>query len=588
MSNGLAESSLRSHPIDKTVDGALLHVAFQPVAAASSVVFRIAFGCIASYWAIDYLVTGRVKFLYVDPQFHFTYYGFDWAQPWPGGMVYLHFGLMAILGMCIAAGISYRWTSTAFAALFTYFFLMDRTNYQNHYYLISLISWWLPFLPLAESFSVDSLTSPGHSSDDSTPVADRPTAIASAIMPAWVLFVLRFHIAVPYFFGGIAKLNADWFAGSPMRQMLAARIATPIVGTWLIEEPVVQLFSWGGLLLDLFIVPALVWRRTRVAAFLIACMFHVMNAFLFSIHIFPWFMIVATTIFFEPDWPIKLAMRVRSLLGGNATASDVANQSDRAPSVTTPVPKSAARFSAVGVHPRQRLLIGFIGVYCAFHCLWPLRLHLEPGDCAWHERGHYFSWRMMLRLKITGARFYMTDAKTGETWIPDIRQYISEVQYTRFARDPEMVLHLAHFLADRHQQKTGQRPEVRAWVLASLNGRRPQRLIDPEVDLAAIPRGYFRRDWILPLTEPLLHDAWNIPMNQWEQNLDLPPMKFLQNATSHQTPGPGAAALQTPTLQPATSESKPSSVTQNPAAAAATYSPVSTQVAPASLLPRRS
>ena len=39
--------------------------------------------------------------------------------------------------------------------------------------------------------------------------------------PAWALWLVRFHIALPYFFGGVAKLNADWLAGEPMRQMLA-------------------------------------------------------------------------------------------------------------------------------------------------------------------------------------------------------------------------------------------------------------------------------------------------------------------------------------------------------------------------------
>jgi hypothetical protein len=36
-----------------------------------------------------------------------------------------------------------------------------------------------------------------------------------------------------------------------------------------------------------------------------------------------------------------------------------------------------------------------------------------------------------------------------------------------------------------------------------LNGRKPQMMVDPEVDLAAQPRSIGRWSWILPLTEEL-------------------------------------------------------------------------------------
>jgi len=37
----------------------------------------------------------------------------------------------------------------------------------------------------------------------------------------------------------------------------------------------------------------------------------------------------------------------------------------------------------------------------------------------------------------------------------------------------------------------------------SLNGRPPATILDPDRDLAAVPRDLRHADWILPLTEPL-------------------------------------------------------------------------------------
>ena len=51
------------------------------------------------------------------------------------------FSALAILGLCIAAGCCYRVACVLFALGFTYVFLLDATNYQNHYYLIILLSW---------------------------------------------------------------------------------------------------------------------------------------------------------------------------------------------------------------------------------------------------------------------------------------------------------------------------------------------------------------------------------------------------------------------------------------------------------------
>ena len=459
-----------------------------PVDAASMVAFRFVFGLIVAYLGTDYIVVGRVEALYVNPAFHFTYYGFDWVQPFPSGAMTLFFATMSLLGLAVAVGFLYRFTAPLLALALTYFFLLDRTNYQNHYYLLTLLAWVMAVVPANRLWSFDAF--------------DRP-ALRSETCPAWSLLLVRFHVGLPYFFGGVAKLESDWFAGAPFRQMLASRSDLPLIGPLLTQEPVVQAFIWGGMLFDLSIVPLLLWRRTRTYAYVACLSFHLTNAVIFdSIHIFPWFMILATTIFFCPDWP-------RRFFGRSARG------------MSEPTQVSAGPVSA-----KTRLGLAALLMYCGFHLIWPLAHFAEGGQTSWTERRHHFSWRMMLRGKTSGFRYFVTDPQTGETWSPNVRNWISADQEIRFVRDPEMILHLAHFLADKHYQLTGRSFEVRALVLTSLNGRKPQLLIDPMIDLAKEPRGFYSRAWIQPLTEPLPKEPWMVPLAEWERHIELPPLPF--------------------------------------------------------------
>lgn len=449
-----------------------------PVDAASLGIFRIGFGLIATWWAVDYLRQGLVSGFYVQPAMHFRYYLFDYVQPWPGAGPYIHFVVLALVGVLIAVGLVYRIAMPLFAVAFATAFLWDRANYQNHYYLLLLLSGVMSFLPLHRAYSLDAL--------------EQRTG-GTATVPAWMLWLIRFHIGLPYFFGGIAKLNADWLSGVVMRDFLQASAFAECLSHPLAP----QLIAWSGLSFDLSIVPMLLWRRTRLLAYFAAVLFHVTNHFLFHIHIFPWFMLLATTVFFEPDWP-------RRWLRQTAPTTCV-------------VPSAAWSF-------RQRLTVGIIGCYVVLQLILPMRHVLYGGDIGWHERGHYFAWRMMLRSKRSAVRFYVTDPVLGETWHPNYLTVLSPQQLTKLGRDPEMVLDFAHFLAEEYRHDTGRDVEVRALVLTSYNGRKPQLLIDPTVDLAHEPRGFYERGWIRPQNESLPEVSWTRPVEEWEAAVSIPPL----------------------------------------------------------------
>ena len=107
----------------------------------------------------------------------------------------------------------------------------------------------------------------------------------------------------------------EWVRSSPGEGMwLAEEQDFPLIGQWFDREWMVYLFSYGGLIVDLLGVPLLLWRPTRLAAFIVVISFHLINATLFQIGIFPWFMIAATVLFFPPDLPRTLvpARRMRN------------------------------------------------------------------------------------------------------------------------------------------------------------------------------------------------------------------------------------------------------------------------------------
>src|SRR5678816_587106 len=90
-------------------------------------------------------------------------------------------------------------------------------------------------------------------------------------------------------------------SGEPMRIWLSPLARLPKFGHIFAADWLVYSFVIGGLLIDLLVVPLLLWRRTRLFAFIAAVLFNLINAVIFEIGIFPWLMLGALLIFFPPD-----------------------------------------------------------------------------------------------------------------------------------------------------------------------------------------------------------------------------------------------------------------------------------------------
>ncbi len=488
----------------------------RPVPAASAAVFRIGFGLIVAWEAWRYLDPSHrwVDRYYVDPQFFFGYWPFEWVTPLPAPWIHLVFVLMGVAGLSMAAGLFYRVAApTVFVAL-TYIFLLDKTRYLNHWYLMILLAALLLVLPVHRYWSFD---------------ARRRPELASSTIPAWALYVLRFQVAVPYLLGGIAKLNQDWLAGRPLYDWISDESDFPLIGGLLDERWFVLLLAYAALALDLLVVPMLFTRWGRPVAFGAVVAFHLMNDRFFSIGIFPWMMILATTLFLAPDWPLRLWETLRrsaslhsaafvagTWLGG-VVGARFPGRFMAIPTVVTAlavglvaylvveaISPSAPAYGGRRVETGPALdrlrpwLAVALGVWVVLQVAIPLRHFFIPGDVHWTEEGHRYAWHMKLRDKDVDAEFLVT-TEAGQTFPIDTDDWLSSRQARKMIARPDMIVQFAHIVEQDFMAAGHGDVAVTADVLVSLNQGEVGPMIDPAVDLTSVHYPWWPpANWILP------------------------------------------------------------------------------------------
>ncbi|MEQ9318152.1 MAG: HTTM domain-containing protein [Polyangiaceae bacterium] len=397
--------------------------------------------------------------LYVEPTFFFSYWGLSWIKPWPGLGMYVHMSALGLAAVALMVGFHHRVAAAAAWLLFTYVELLDKSAYLNHYYLASLILALMVFMPLGRGWSVD---------DARRPDVGKPT------VPRWCLWTLRLQFGLVYFYAGVAKLGSDWLlSAQPLKTWFVANADAPFVGPLLALPWVAHAASWFGAIFDLTLPFWLSWPRSRSYAFVVALIFHATTAALFQLGMFPFIMMAGATLFFDPDWPRRLG---KGRYGDSTPATP-----PRAPAP-----------------PLPRWTFVLIAAHFAIQAIVPLRHFAYPQDTLWTEEGFRFAWRVMLVEKAGYVVFHVVDPDTERRWLVYPRDYLTPLQQKVFATQPDMILQLAHHVADDFRARGRGNVEVRAEAYVAMNGRRSAMLIDPEVDLAREHDGFVPKPWILP------------------------------------------------------------------------------------------
>lgn len=428
----------------------------QSVDVASQAVLRIVFGALLFGLSVYLLVSSWVPD-YVAARFRFDYLGLgfiDLPRHVPTLRVLL--GLTLLSSLSVMLGWWFRIGAPALAVLMSWALLGDPALYSSTFYLLTWIAWLLTVSPAHREYSLDA--------------REMPPALRGR-GPGYSLAALRLLVWIVYTYAGFAKLDPDWLAGMPIELWLEKRAQWPVVGGMLTSHWMAMALSWGGLAFDLTVGTALLFRRTRMAAFVLACGFHVFNAFVFEVFPLPVIMIPLTLLFFEPDWPRRLRR--------------AAARRPPAP-VVSMAPPAWVRVAAP--------------VFVAFHLLFPLRHYLAEGPARWNEVHDLFSWRLRARAKRTKFRIYRYDPVTQRRVRIDKELELSKQERKMMRIYPDLLHQAAITLGEeiREQEPGAQAIQIRVRMKVRLNGREFHDLIDRKADLSRIPRTMGTPEYILP------------------------------------------------------------------------------------------
>jgi len=372
--------------------------------------------------------------------------------------------LVFLITMVAAVGIilgwHYRISTIIWTLGFLYSFMLEKAFYLNHGYLFSVVSMVMIFLPAHRNYSLDAWQG-------------RVTRVRH--ISYWPVFMLCFLMGLVYFYGGIAKINPDWLNGLPLKVWLKYKKDYFIIGPLLEKEWVAYAMSYGGLLLDLFITFFLIFKRTRIMAFLAVISFHLINMMVFQIGIFPWFSTAITAMYFSSDFP----RRVFKWLG--AKIKKIQPWIDKWNNAWNKIPEEDLHQSSIGKNWIRTLIVAL----CAIQILIPLRQHFYDGNTAWTESGHRGSWRMMLRGKSGRGSFIVLEEGTKRKEKVRPRDYLYSRQEKKLYGQPDMILEFAHFLKRKYEKEGWKNPVVYADIKVRLNGRKYARYVKKDFDLGS-------------------------------------------------------------------------------------------------------
>ncbi|MDT7828458.1 HTTM domain-containing protein [Pricia sp. S334] len=420
------------------------------------IIFRIFFGILVALECYGAMLTGWIKRTLVEPRFTFNFIGFDWLQPLPGVGMYIYFFIMGTLGVMIALGYRYRFSIISFTLLWTGVYLMQKTSYNNHYYLLVLISGWMCFFPAHRSRSLD---------------LRRHPALKSDAMYAWVKWAIIFQLLIVYVYAAIAKVYGDWLDFGIIRILMLGKEHYYVIGELLQQPWIHKIIGIVGILFDLLIVPALLYKPTRKFAFFVSIFFHLFNSIVFQIGIFPYLSLAFTVFFFKPESIRKIFFKRKKPYLPNKM---------EVPAYST-------------------LLYTLGGLYFLVQLALPLRQHFIEDEVLWTEEGHRLSWRMMLRSRSGTLQFKVVEKSSENSKIVNLDDYLSKKQKRRIAAYPDFIWQFAQYLKKEY---AAQGTDISVYAVnskVSINGRPMRAFIDPKVDLAVAKWDYFwHNEWILP------------------------------------------------------------------------------------------
>lgn len=243
--------------------------------------------------------------------------GADWS-------VTLFFAAWAVIAICLTAG--YR---SSLMAILNFIFILS-VHERNPWLLnaadtiLRVISFWILFIPLGQSYSVDAVLRRWHSFQSSGRLAVLQVPGNASTVFAFPLRVLQLQIGLIYVFTAVLKIPGDqWRNGNAIYQTLQLQTSTLPTADWLFAVSplwvlqVLNYFSlfaeWGffPLVFSPFGQPAF-----RILGLALGAAFHTGIAALMSV---PNFLVLVFSyvLFFEGAWIGTIDTRLRKTRGAS-------------------------------------------------------------------------------------------------------------------------------------------------------------------------------------------------------------------------------------------------------------------------------
>ncbi|MDR0229707.1 MAG: HTTM domain-containing protein [Flavobacteriaceae bacterium] len=431
--------------------------ALQYIDNSPLILFRILLGFLLACEAFGALMTGWVRENLVDVRMTFSHIHMDFLQNLVGPQMYAYFALMGLAGIGVMLGYRYRLSMILYTILWSGAYFIQKTSYNNHYYMLLIICIYMCFLPANRYASLDLRS--GRVKEE-------------LVMPQYYSWIFIFQVSLLYLYGTLAKLYPDWLDGTFVSIMYSnANIPASLQELFSTKMFSIAI-SYLGIMFDGLVVFLLFFRRTRTIGVIASLIFHLFNSFTLQIGIFPYFALSFAAFFYAPE-----QIRARFFKRKPQVVTDDAIE-----------PKEVFKLS--------QFSLVFLGVLMFVQLVLPLRHYFIKGDVLWTEEGHRLSWRMMLRSRGGYISYKVIDKKTQEQLNYPLEEVLSNKQLNRL-NTPDMIWQMAQVIKKDFAKK-GKEVAVYADSYISINGRDYSQFVDPEVDLASVKWNYFTHcDWIL-------------------------------------------------------------------------------------------
>ncbi len=425
---------------------------FKNIDNSPLIVFRIFFGFLIACESFGAILTGWVHKVLIAPKFTFSFIGLDWLQPLPGFGMYFYFIIMGLFGIAIMLGYRYRVAIISYTILWAGVYFMQKTSYNNHYYLLLIISFYMIFLPANQYASLD---------------VKQQRILEKKTMPYWVSLLFIIQVAIVYFYAAIAKFYPDWLNGTFTRILLTGTTSNEFFLALFSNKYFYLFIAYAGILFDLLIVPLLLFKKTRTIALVASLSFHLFNAIFLQIGIFPFFALTFSLFFYPPEKIRKLFLRNKPVFNESVAEN----------------------------HFGKQIFLFFLLPFLFIQLLLPLRHHLIEGDVLWTEEGHRLSWRMMLRKRDGFINFKIKNNNTGEMTSYDYHKNLSPKQARTLATKPDFIWQYCQRIK---QEYRGKNISIFIDCKNNINNGEFKTLIDPKQDFAKAEWNYFwHNEWIL-------------------------------------------------------------------------------------------